>query len=95
VVVRSPDLGGCLCGDCLGPGLLRNGRVGRNAVVVSTETKTRRVHRTWLERLKLWRHAYETKVFKNRHEAIGRGSTPEASQKAIVVLCVKNGLSPL
>jgi hypothetical protein len=35
-----------------------------------------------LERLKLWRHAYETKVFKNRHEAIGRGPTPEASQKA-------------
>jgi hypothetical protein len=49
---------------------------------VSTETKTRLVHRTWWERLKLWRHAYETKVFKNRHEAIGRGPTPEASQKA-------------
>ena len=28
MVVRAPDLGGCLCGDCLGPGLLRNGRVG-------------------------------------------------------------------
>jgi hypothetical protein len=47
-----------------------------------TETKTHLVHRTWLERLKLWRHAYETKVFNNRHEAIGRGPTPEASQKA-------------
>ena len=49
---------------------------------MSTETKARLVHRTWWERLKLWRHAYETKVFKNRHEAIGRGATPEASQKA-------------
>ena len=49
---------------------------------MSVETKTRRVRRTWLERLKLWRHAYETKVFNNRHEANGRGPTPEASQKA-------------
>jgi hypothetical protein len=32
--------------------------------------------------LKLWRHAYETKVFRNRQEAIGRGPTPEAFQKA-------------
>jgi hypothetical protein len=29
VVVRAPDLGRCLCGSCLGLGLLRNGRVGR------------------------------------------------------------------
>ena len=82
MVVRAPNLGGCLCGDCLGPGLLRNGRVGSAPVVVSTETNTRRVHRTWLERLKLWRHAYETRVFNGRYEAIGRGSTPEASREA-------------
>ena len=83
MVVRAPGLGGCLCCDCLGPGLLRNGRVGQepHTSAVSTETSTRLVHRTWWERLKLWRHAYETKVFKNRHEAIGRGPTPEASQK--------------
>ena len=49
---------------------------------MSTETKTYRVPRTLLERLKLWRHAYETKVFNSRYEAIGRGPTPEASQKA-------------
>ena len=30
MVVRAPDLGGCLCGDCLGPGLLLNGWVGTN-----------------------------------------------------------------
>jgi hypothetical protein len=48
---------------------------------VSTETKTHLVHRTLLERLKLWRHAYETKVFNNRDEATGRGPTSDAFQK--------------
>ena len=28
MVVHAPDLGGCLCCDCLGPGLLRSGRLG-------------------------------------------------------------------
>ena len=82
MVVRAPDLGGCLCGECLGPGLLRNGRVGRNAVVVNTETKTYRVPRTLLERLKLWPRAYETKILSSRYQAVGRGPTPKASQKA-------------
>ena len=35
MVVHAPDLGGCLCGDCLGPGLLHIGRVGR-----TTRSKT-------------------------------------------------------
>jgi len=30
MVVRTPDLGSCVCGDCLGPSLLRIGRVGAN-----------------------------------------------------------------
>ena len=47
------------------------------ALIVSTETKAERVHRTWFERLKLWRHAYETKVFDHRHEAVGRGPSPQ------------------
>ena len=51
-------------------------------MAVSTETKTYRVPRTLLERLKLWRHAYETKVVSSRYEDIGRGPTPEASREA-------------
>ena len=40
---------------------------------MGTEIRTQLVHGTWFEKLKLWRHAYETKVFNSRHEAIGRG----------------------
>jgi hypothetical protein len=46
------------------------------------ETKTQRVHRTWFERLKMWRHAYETKVFDEHCEALGRGPTPGAARDA-------------
>jgi hypothetical protein len=49
---------------------------------MNTEIRTQLVHRTWLEKLRMWRHAYETKVFKSRHEAIGRGPTPETSLEA-------------
>jgi len=48
---------------------------------VDTETKTRRVHRTWFDRLKLWSHAYETRI-RDHREVVGRGPTPEASLKA-------------
>ena len=47
-----------------------------------TETKTQRVHRTWFERLKMWRYAYETKVFDEQREAVGRGPTPRAARDA-------------
>jgi len=50
VVVRARDLGSCLGVDCLGPGLLPNGRVAVTASVVSTETTTRVVNRTWWEK---------------------------------------------
>ena len=49
---------------------------------MSPQTDTRRVRRTWFERLKLWRQAYETKVYHGHSEAIGRGPTPAASKKA-------------
>jgi hypothetical protein len=82
VVVRAPDLGGCLGVDCLGSGLLRNGRVSQEPHLLCVSTQTHLVHRTWLERLKLWRHAYETKISGGRHEAVGRGPTPRESQEA-------------
>jgi len=43
--------------------------------------ETRRVHRSWSERLLLWPRAYETKVSAFGHELIGRGPTPKASQE--------------
>ena len=51
---------------------------------------TLRVHRTWLDRLKLWRHAYQTKISDSRREVIGRASSPEASQEAAKRQWVKN-----
>jgi hypothetical protein len=44
--------------------------------------QTSRVHRTLIERLKFWRRAYQTRVFDERREAVGRGPTPEASREA-------------
>jgi hypothetical protein len=49
---------------------------------MSDETRTERSRRTWWEKLKMWRRAYRTKVSGGSREAIGRGPTPEASQKA-------------
>ena len=49
---------------------------------VDTEIKTSRTHRTLLDRLKLWPRAYETQIRDRHHEVVGRGPTPEASQKA-------------
>ena len=43
------------------------------------EINSVRNHRTWLERLRLWPRAYETKITDAHHEAIGRGPTTEAS----------------
>ena len=45
------------------------------------DTQTSRVHRTWFEKFRLWRRAYETKIVNEDREVRGRGPTPEASQK--------------
>jgi len=49
---------------------------------VKTQIVTLRVHRTWFDRLKFWRRAYQTKISDSRGEVIGSGSSPEASQEA-------------
>jgi hypothetical protein len=54
----------------------------------TAETNTRRVRRTWLNKLSFWQHAYETKIFDQGHEALGRGPTPEASRQAAMKLWV-------
>ena len=55
-----------------------------DACITATESRTRRVHRTWLEKLSFRQHAYETKIFDQRGEILGRGATPEASQRAAI-----------
>jgi hypothetical protein len=49
---------------------------------MQTQIETSRVHRTWADKLKLWRRAFETKIWDGQREVIGRGPTGEASQEA-------------
>jgi hypothetical protein len=49
---------------------------------MQTQIETSRVHWTWADKLKLWRRAYETKIWDGQRQVIGRGSTPNASQEA-------------
>jgi hypothetical protein len=49
---------------------------------MGTETRTSRIHRTWFDKLSLWKRAYETTISDGHHEAIGRGPTAETSQEA-------------
>jgi hypothetical protein len=73
------------CGD-----LLENWSIGRspgvtiacNNAAVPSEIKTMRVRRTWLDKLMLWKQAYETKVSNGLREFIGRGPTRDASEQS-------------
>jgi hypothetical protein len=73
------------CGD-----LRENWSIGRspgvtiacNHAAVPLEIKTLRVRRTWLDKLLLWKRAYETKVSDGLREVIGRGATREASEQS-------------
>jgi hypothetical protein len=49
---------------------------------METQIETSRVHRTWAEKVKLWRRAYVAKIWDEHRDAVGRGPTPEAAQKA-------------
>jgi hypothetical protein len=63
-----------VCGD-----LRENWSIGRspgvtiacNHAAVPSEIKTLRVRRTWLDKLLLWKRAYETKVSDGLREVIG------------------------
>jgi len=61
---------------------------------METNIQTQRVHRTWLDRLRLWRRAYQTKIVDKRREAIGRGPTPEKSQEAALRRWVEDAEQP-
>jgi hypothetical protein len=50
--------------------------------MATTTWRTKRAHRDWLERLQGFNRIYETKITDGYREAIGRGATPEASEKS-------------
>ena len=47
-----------------------------------TEVKTWRTRRSFIDKLRGWKVAYETKMAEGHREVVGRGPTPEASQEA-------------
>src|SRR4029079_5575808 len=49
---------------------------------MQTQVSTELVDRTWIDKILLWRRAYQTRVFDSRREAIGRGPTEDASRDA-------------
>jgi hypothetical protein len=55
---------------------------------MSTEIQTKRIHRSWSEKLMLWRAAYQTKIFDDHREAVGRGPTVQASREAALAVWV-------
>jgi hypothetical protein len=58
---------------------------------MQTEIQTERVHRTWLDKVLLWRRAFQTRIYDQQREAIGRGPTAEASRKAALEKWVTGG----
>ena len=56
-----------------------------------TEIRTERVRRTWLDKLLLWKRAYQTRIFDAHREAFGRGRTAEASREAALSRWVREG----
>ena len=51
------------------------------------EIRTRRVRRTWLERLLSWDRAYEAQAHRGSQEITQRAKTPEAAQALLLARC--------
>ena len=49
---------------------------------MKTDVQTERVHRTWFDKLLLWRRAYQTKISNDQLGVVGRGPTAHASEEA-------------
>jgi len=58
--------------------------------LMATQIETARV-RTLRDKLLLWRRAFETKIFDERREIVGRGPIVEASREAALAVWVTNG----
>jgi len=56
--------------------------LAEHVVPMQKRIETRHVRRTWIDKIKMWRRAYETKIFDESREAFGRGPTCEASRMA-------------
>jgi len=70
------------------PGFIRSDRSRRPMEMwidhPETWIETRQVHRSWIDVLRRWCRSYETIIFDEDRDAVGRGPTVEASQKAAV-----------
>ena len=55
------------------------------------QIQTQRVRRTLIDKLLLWRHAYQTRVFDSQREVVGRAPTAEASRDAAMAKWVSQG----
>jgi hypothetical protein len=58
---------------------------------MQTEIQTERVQRTWTDKVLLWRRAYQTRIYDEHREAIGRGPTVQASREAALEKWVTEG----
>jgi hypothetical protein len=59
--------------------------------LMATQIETARVRRTLRDKLLLWRRAFETKIFDERRQAVGRGPTVEVSREAALAIWVTDG----
>jgi hypothetical protein len=53
-----------------------------------TNIETLRIQRTWIDMLALWRRAYQTRIFNERREVVGRGSSEQSSREAALTAWV-------
>ena len=58
-----------------------------NHASLPMEIRTRRVRRTWLERLLSWDRAYEAQAHRGSQEISQRAKTPEAAQALLLARC--------
>ena len=82
MVVRAPDLGGCLGVDCLGPGLLRNGRVSQEPHLLCREHADTPRPSDLVGKAEAVATRLRDEISDGRHEAVGRGPTPRETQEA-------------
>jgi len=57
-------------------------------MITHTNIETSRVKRTWMNVLSLWRRAFTTRIFNERREVVGRGSSEQSSREAALTAWV-------
>ena len=84
---QSHELLQCGCAINHVPDLLGSLGVSSNHASLPMEIRTRRVWRTWLERLLSWDRAYEAQAHRGSQEISQRAKTPEAAQALLLARC--------